>query len=312
MDDKRKKLIDRVVKLFRLGAADSGTTEAEMMLAVSKARQLMAEHAISMTDIESLKGHDAASAMDARIRDVPVYTRAGKSLADYDWHVASAVGALTDTEVFVRNQRGPNKKGGWSDLVSVVFVGDEDDVALAGELFHLWLTEVRKMARRKFGSGNTWGIIHTSYAVGVGHRLGVRAREMVHLSAQGQQVWGLVVSNKKDAIARWKAKFAGPVKERSKRKKEIDPMAYAMGYRDGAHVQMNTKVIGKREEVTMIKIKLKNKGAHHDIRNVNQLFVSSSKPNTMCYTIQGQGSYVGEIHMSEVDRFVAEGSDADA
>lgn len=248
MDDKQKKLIDRIVKLFKLGSAEANTTEAEMMLAVTKARQMMAEHGISMQDVELHKGVDVATRMDSMIRDVPVYTRAGTKLADYDWQVAHAVAELTDTAVFCSKGFGALGKsskrpqGGYGRTISVLFVGQEADVALAGELFHLWLTDVRKLARRTYGGGNTWGIQHTSYAIGVAQRLKVRAREMVHLSNADQQTWGLIVSDKKSAIARWTAKHAAPDSGQKKRRgTDLDASAFHRGYNDGAQINMGKR-----------------------------------------------------------------------
>lgn len=253
MDDKRKKLIDRIVKLFHLSdhkasGGQQGTTEAEMMLAVTKARQLMAEHAISMADVELHRGHDVAAAMDARIRDVPVFTRAGRRLADYDWCVAGAVASLTDTQVFERRGFGTLGKsskrpqGGWGPIISVLFVGDENDVALAGELFMLWLRDVRRLARDAYGGGNSWGKLHTSYAVGVAVRLQRRAEEMVHLSAADQQTWGLIVSNKKSAIERWKHQHVNPDHKQA-RKSNLDSEAFHRGYWDGDKINMQTKIV---------------------------------------------------------------------
>lgn len=243
MDPARKKLIDRIVKLFKLGEEGRNNSEAEMMLAVSKARQLMAEHAISITDIADLKGDTAAQRADARIRDVPVFTRAGRTLADYDWWVAAAVATLTDTECLKRLSGGLNKRGNPSSLISVLFVGDEDDVALAGELFHLWLTDVRRMARQKYGGGNAWSLSHTSYAVGVAKRLGDRARTMVQLATADQQVWGLVVSSKRSAITRWKERAQVNTDPGRQRKRQWDADAYFSGYRDGESVSMTTKIV---------------------------------------------------------------------
>lgn len=244
MDERRRKLIDRIVKLFRLGSNAANTTEHEMMLAVSKARQMMADHAISMTEVQDLKGEDVVSRMDARIRNVPVYTRAGTRLADYDWCVATAVGILTDTEAFQRGSWGQNKKGGYGPTISVLFVGDEDDVHLAGELFHLWLTDVRKLTRKKYGNGkNLWSLLHTSYAIGMGVRLGERAREIIHLSNADATTWGLVVTSKRDAIARWKAQHINPNGGRARRPSSLDYNAYAAGKRDGDQVNMKTKIV---------------------------------------------------------------------
>ena len=225
------------------------------MLAVTKARQLMAEHNISMAEIEQAKGGNIADAIRDRIKDQIIYTRKGTKLADYDWHVAFAVGHLTDCKVFQRTNWNPR-------TISVAFMGDEEDIALAGELFHIWLQAVRKMARQLYGSGNVWDVRHTSYAVGLASRLQERAREAVQgLSSTQEQTWGLVVATKKQAIQEaWNKMFPPPppmteeqkkalaelrkiVKPRKVRAPKRDWDAYDAGYTDGASFNMNTKVI---------------------------------------------------------------------
>ena len=51
-NEKRDKLINRVVKLFRLGDASRNSSEGELMAAVTKARELMALHNIEMVEVE--------------------------------------------------------------------------------------------------------------------------------------------------------------------------------------------------------------------------------------------------------------------
>lgn len=234
-----QKIIDRIVKLFRLGDKSANTTEAEMMLAVTKARELMAQHNLTMADIAEKKGQSIADSIRDRIRQHPAYTRKGTRLADYDWQVAYAVGILTDTRVIQTWTQ--DWLGG--KFVSAVFVGVEEDTALAGELFILWLKQVRAMARRVYGSGNTWGKRHTSYAVGVGYRLQERARRMVQtLSAGEQETMALVVQTKQSSIERWIANNLNMV-DKKQRASRLDDDALLRGYQDGAQFNMETRII---------------------------------------------------------------------
>lgn len=240
METKRKNLVDKIVKLFRLGehvATDGqkGTTEAEMLLAVTKARQMMIDHAVSMAEIEAAKGGDISQRIDDRIRSYGTYVRVGK-LAEYDWQVAHAVGVLTDTRVFRQTGMALSKKG-FSGTTGVLFVGDEDDVAVANELFMIWLKDVRRLTRVAYGGGNTWGIKHTSYAVGLAFRLKERAGEIV-----SRGTVALVLRAKSDAIDRWTEKNAGPPpEEKKKRNPKIDNDAFSRGYRDGGAFDLSLK-----------------------------------------------------------------------
>jgi hypothetical protein len=255
MVEKRQRLIDKIVKLFKLGSVDANTTESEMLLAVTKARQLMAEHAISMADLEENKGKTMTDAIRDRIKHHRAYTRAGTSLALYDSMVARAVGILTDTKSYLQHGWDQSEKRS-GRIISMIFLGDEDDVAVASELFMIWLPQVRKMARRQYGGGNTWSTQHTSYAVGVGVRLRDRAKQMVQgLTPDQQQTWGLVLASKALAIkSEWEKVFP-PItperlaahlavkKPRKTRGVTIDNDAYYAGYRDGSDFDMNTKII---------------------------------------------------------------------
>ena len=166
----------------------------------------------------------------------------GGKLAAYDWEVAFAVAALTDTRVFTRTGLAVGKRG-FNSTTGVIFVGDEDDTAVANELFIIWLKDVRRLTRKVYGGGNTWGMKHTSYAIGLGYRLKVRAQEL-HVSNSV----ALVLRSKQDAIMRWEQKhIAAPaVKEQKKRKSrdpKIDSEAFHRGYADGAGFNMATKIV---------------------------------------------------------------------
>lgn len=247
----REKLIERVVKLFKLGehkatGGQAGTTEAEMMLAVTKARQLMAQHSIDMAELELAKGHSLADQMRDRMRQHSAYTRKGTALAIYDHQVARAVAALTDTRMFLQH--------GWADgqTISMMFLGHEDDVAVASELFMIWLQEVRKMTRRVYGGGNTWAKQHTSYATGLGMRLIKRAEEMVTVAPDQQQTWGLVLASKQLAVqTEWDKLLNGievfkaltKQKDKKPRARKWDEDALGRGWRDGADFDMNKRIL---------------------------------------------------------------------
>jgi hypothetical protein len=228
----RTKLIDKIVKILRLGDASSGTTEGEMLLAVQRARELMATHSIELAEVEAAKGEDLRTVLEERMTRGAAYTRRGSTLAIYDNILAVTVGALTDTEAFVARQSVP-EAGRWTRLVSIAFFGTEEDVAVATTVFVPWLEQLRRRAREQMGTG--WSSRHTNYAVGFATRLRERAQTVVELTPELQTKWGLVVAAKSQARER----FRSELKKARVRTIEGGP-AYQAGYRDGDDFSLDT------------------------------------------------------------------------
>lgn len=245
MADKNK-IIDRIVKLFRLGGQGgiaSNGTEAEMMAAVTKARQLMTEHNISMADIHGVTDKASADRVEYEINNTTAYTRKIRDLARYDQLIGVAVAKMFDVRVLYYSGRHNH---GYS---SVRFLGEVTDAAIAVEVFHLMLTHVRKETRRIYGGGNTWSIQHTSYAEGYAHRLAIRAEEAA--KANQPESVALVLYSKTSAIQRYyqeNVTTADTSKDRAGKKKDRDLLAYNRGYRDGAAYNMNFGKTVKGEE----------------------------------------------------------------
>lgn len=236
MTDKNK-IIDRIVKLFRLGGQGgmaSNGTEAEMMAAVTKARQLMTEHNISMADIHGVTDKASADRVEYEIKNTNAYTRKIRDLARYDQLIGVAVAKMFDVRVLYYS--GKHNHG----YSSVRFLGEITDAAIAVEVFHIMLTHVRKETRRIYGGGNSWGIQHTSYAEGYAHRLAARAEEAAKAAAP--ESVALVLYSKAAAIARYHAEHvtvADTSKDRKAKKKDRDLVAYNRGYRDGGAYNMD-------------------------------------------------------------------------
>lgn len=242
MTDKNK-IIERIVKLFRLGHASSNTTEAEMMLAATKARQLMVEHSIAMADIEGITDKVTAERVVHNIKMHTAYTRKISDLADYDQFVAQAVDRLFDVRHLYWS--GRNNHG-----VSVMrFVGTEIDAEIAAEVFHIILTHVRKMARRTYGS-DKWTKEHTSYAVGFANRLIVKAEELK--KAEQSNTLALVLYSKSQAVSRWLDQNIVWEKAETRRAKHYDNEALSRGYIDGNAYNIEnfkSSVRGQKESV---------------------------------------------------------------
>lgn len=231
-----QKIVDRIVKLFRLGSDAANTTEAEMQLAATKAKQLMVAHSISEAEL-------AAACPDPKVISYVVtqrnvYTRRIANFAVYDGYVAQAAERITQTKCLISRSRSI-VHGRMTTVCTMTFVGVEADVAVAGELFMVLLTGVRAMARQKFGS-TSWGKLHTSYAVGVAVRLRDRADAQVAVPAPQAETYALVVRGKTDAISTY-MHSAFPSLRAQKRRNSLDGAAYAAGYQDGALMSLTSR-----------------------------------------------------------------------
>ena len=222
---KRTKLIDRVVKLFRLGDAErSNTTEGELLAAVTKARELMALHNIAMVEVEGKLDESKVSELRVTIKEHSSYTRKGK-FARYDHPIMQAVSILTDTEVYMQNSAG---------YQTCMFVGDETDAHIASELYTVLLPSLRRFTRAACGKG--WSRLHTDYALGFGRRVVERAKQHIEINKQQQESMALVVTKKKDALSSYMNGLKLSVAKRPRTRHYSEQ--YHQGYADGTKMDL--------------------------------------------------------------------------
>lgn len=200
MSDERKRLAQKIVKLFALGASSSNDSEIEVEAAITKARALMLEHSLSVEDLRVLGGQGANEAI-VKLTTQGCYTLKQK-FANYDDMIGAAVGVVTDTQTYstVKWERGQRY---WTRM----FVGDEGDVAVAGELFLVLLDQMRKLARARFGPG--WSGKHAQYCRGFANKLLDRAKKFVpepDLPVASRDRYALIVVKKKNVVDEWVAK----------------------------------------------------------------------------------------------------------
>jgi hypothetical protein len=240
----KTRIVERIIKLFRLGNVnvtgthhvESNTTEAEMMAAVTKARQLMTEHNISFSDIHHVTDKASADKIKFDIGSHTAYTRKIRDLADYDRWIATAVERMFD----VKSLYYPGKHHSNHGYSSIRFAGEPTDAAIAIEVFHIILTHVRRMARNRFGGGNYWGRQHTSYAVGFAQRLWQRADEAA--KAKQPECVALVLASKAAAIEKWYQTHITRIPEEElgkERERTYDDDARALGYIEGGEYNLN-------------------------------------------------------------------------
>ena len=221
---KREKLIDKVVKLFRLGDRErSHTTEGELLAAVTRAREIMALHNISMVEVEGSLDETKVNELRIKVKEHSAYTRKGK-FASYDHPIMTAVSVLTDTRVYLKTNNG---------YQSCMFVGEEIDAHIAGELYTVLLPSLRKFTRSECGSG--WSKYHTDYALGFGRRVIERAQESVKKEESNQSM-ALVVTKKKEALSQYMNKLQLSTIRKRPRNYSNE---YHKGYSDGTKMNLS-------------------------------------------------------------------------
>lgn len=220
----REKLINKVVKLFRLGdASQSRTTEGELLAAITKARELMALHNISMVEVEGSLDETKVNELRIKVEEHSAYTRKGK-FARYDHPIMNAVSTLTDTKVYLKNYDGHQ---------SCMFVGAEIDAHVAGELYTVLLSSLRKFTRQECGTG--WSRMHTDYALGFGRRVVERAQSLVDKEKSNQSM-ALVLTKKNEALSQYMNKLG--LASAKQRPRQVSDKFY-QGYNDGTKMNLS-------------------------------------------------------------------------
>lgn len=230
MEPEKTRIIDRIIKLFNLGDAGRNDNEAETMAAVTRAKQLMAEHNIAMAEVAQATSHTHAEQIRVAIEECDAYTIKWSRFATYDNYIAFAVDEICATKNFLRRTR--NYTG---TFISRRFVGDAVDAAVAAKLFMILLTDMRKAARRRYGSG--WSLTHTSYCDGYSSRVWERAQHAPQLTEAQTQCVALVLHRKEEAIDQYFQKI-GVRPGRRGRMTRRDGNALAVGRMDGGLVDL--------------------------------------------------------------------------
>ena len=233
MDSDKARVIDRIIKLFNLGDEHRNNNEAEVMAAVTRAKQLMAEHNIAMAEVAQATDATKAEQIRVAVEEHDAYTIKGGRFATYDNYIAFAVDEICGTKNFLRRTRDYS-----GQYISRRFVGDAMDAAVAAKLFMILLTDMRKAARRRFGSG--WSLTHTSYCDGYSSRVWERSRQELQLTAAQTTSVALVLRRKEEAIDHYFAEI-GVRPGRRSRGHRRDGYAMAVGRADGNTVDLGAK-----------------------------------------------------------------------
>lgn len=222
-------ILDRIRKCLNLADKTKGATEAEAAAAMAAAKKLMAEHNLSMSDVE-IKEEARAGAVEA------ADTIERKDRPTWEQYMARVVDNLFGTSHYF--SFGPNKKG--SLVRRVKFVGVGQDAAVAAEAYTILVNMVWDMA---YGHGYS-GKEHKSYCMGVVTTLHSRSKDSIKDATPAQEERGreiMVIKNQ--VVADHLKKLALRPMRRSN--PSVNSEAYHHGKVDGRNVNMDFRRVLK-------------------------------------------------------------------
>lgn len=161
-------IIRKVLALFAKADASKNPNEHEVAAALAKAKALMAEHHLTMSELRSAK--DAKENATSYVR-----TATTPRSAPPRWEMDIAVVVAEIVPVYPYESTA---KGVYPFKQVIIFVGEEFDTAIATEIYYILVKEIKKMIR-VFLQDNP-GLKRSegfAYGKGVQVRLGERARE---------------------------------------------------------------------------------------------------------------------------------------
>lgn len=236
----------KLEKLFALGAPGRGATEAEMMLAMDKAREIMDKYNISLADVQ--ENETSQPTMTDKVEVGQEILEVAKLS---EWlTLANAVCRITGTRILL-GWAGRGKK-------AIYWIGDLRDVSVAKALFLALRNQIESMAKSAYPRGEGWDGKSKShdcrekrrgYVAGISARLAQRAgeedKQAAVVTPKESTALVLVRKTKVDAIAKWMAeKYPRLGRSRVGSGGARNSSAYQRGYADGGSVSLGTSGIG--------------------------------------------------------------------
>lgn len=237
MSGERESIVSKIVKLFALADPSRGGSEHEVALAMAKAKELMAQHGIYLSDVQAhgTKEQKAEAAKEDVKSKNQAYERKGRTtLRTWESHLASAVNVICETGSFITAWAGGTKS------VRLIFYGTQTDVAVASALYKILHETARRWAKDTLGG--SYGPDHRNYCEGFAYRIWERAHEPVRLSSGQTQQYALVRQTKQQMLASFREELGLVAKRKSGGGHgAYNPEARAAGYRDGGRVDLGVK-----------------------------------------------------------------------
>lgn len=230
-------VIERIKKLERMASSKGGASEGEIANALRFIKDLRDKY-----DLE-----------DADLRDRPDDVEIIEDVA-MEWNrtmlwqenLGAALADLFDCQFFIHNRhKGWTKTGKQKIYKGMKFVGTARDVAVACQVYEVTYYTMRMMMRMRYGGGN-WTVEHNSYASGMVQRLWDRIRQMKQEVAEATTAIVLC----KDAIIKRYVHENMRVTRTKARTQMIDRAAQALGYEDGAKLDLTPSDRKTRQQPT--------------------------------------------------------------
>jgi|SRR3989304_7217827 len=141
--DDQEKIIERIRKLLNLADKSKNNMQGETEAAFAAAQKLMAEHNLSISDVE-FKKQQEEGIKEGSVEQTKAYT------AQWEKDLAHVIDKLCSTKHFYRIRRSNNWTG---RNVVVTFVGIQQDITLAKEIYTILQKQIKRMASKRDYSG---------------------------------------------------------------------------------------------------------------------------------------------------------------
>ena len=225
MTDTKKKIIEKLKKILRKGDRSRNPSDAEVDQALEIAKRIMAEHNISMSEVD-LSSETSPGIITVRMShgDIPKWKLV----------LASVPSIICGVEGCVQDHG--------NGAFSIYFIGYPEDVAIAKELYGIFMETIEKRSDLMFPKFTHEGQ-HDSYCLGFALNLIRRAEIKIELDSKADQdSLALVVSGKKEKIKEFFEANYGAAKEPPKKEKvDIHSHAFHMGVYDAMDVSLESK-----------------------------------------------------------------------
>jgi hypothetical protein len=233
MDELRRKLFEKIKQLLAMAdRKHSNCTDAEAEVAMTKAKQLMTEHNIAMSDVdvEQLK-HDPTAEQEAIVKG---------GFWSWDARLFRICDALFGTDHYRSKFYEPNSKGNTVKKERMFFYGLKADVELAVAVYSILYQMVWEMAKRYSRT-----VDKNAYLDGLTHCLLIRAQEFVPVASQNltpqqqKATCTAIIVVKKDVLATMAKSLGLETKPNNRYSNRQHTTAYEHGYNDGKKINLN-------------------------------------------------------------------------
>jgi hypothetical protein len=229
MEDKQK-IVEKLRKLFTLADPSRGGTEAEVMLAMQRAQEIMAKYNLSTADIKGKEGSDDSHEERVSFGEDICKSKASGFTTWEKW-LASTVDVICVTSHFYRFG------------TSLIFIGTATDCAVAKALWNLFQKSILKQARSHLGGG--YNASHRNYAEGFVMKLWERVNRKqsasdLHLTQEEAKIVALVVVGKKEALTQHiQSHYRFKKSKKRVANGSYESAAYSQGYTDGGKMNLS-------------------------------------------------------------------------